>query len=176
MITPEEFIKTIRKSFYGSVIVYTRGSCSQLFNIVSAVFSDAEMYSNENHVIIKIGNKFYDITGEITSDDFEYTDLKTYDKVDRYGKIDHHFDIGFSNWCNDIDVSRFVQIRDILIKKYDIRLEVISTYINYSKKQLKWNLRSLVYIGDDVIDAIQKFYGIDIQDETYIKYIRSIPI
>jgi hypothetical protein len=60
------FISTIRESFIGSEIVYTRGSCYYFFSILSAVFDTAECYYDLDHIISKIENKYYDITGEVT--------------------------------------------------------------------------------------------------------------
>lgn len=59
------FIKTIRESFIGSEIVYTKGSCYNFFLIIKEVYPNAQCYYDENHVITKLGNKYYDITGEV---------------------------------------------------------------------------------------------------------------
>lgn len=61
----EEYISTIRNSFSGSVKVYTEGSCYQFYKILKIAFPQAEAYYNSDHVITKIGNRFYDITGEV---------------------------------------------------------------------------------------------------------------
>lgn len=64
-MTVLKFIKTIRESFVGSVEVYTQGSCYHFYTILKTVFPQAEAYYDSNHVITKIGKKFYDITGEV---------------------------------------------------------------------------------------------------------------
>lgn len=64
-INVEDFIKTIRESFIGSEMVYTRGSCYQFFRILKSVFPQAEAWFDMNHVITLIDGKFYDITGEV---------------------------------------------------------------------------------------------------------------
>lgn len=64
-MNPDDFIKTIRNSFVGSVQVYTQGSCYQFFRILKSVFPQAEAYYDSDHVITKIDDKFYDITGEV---------------------------------------------------------------------------------------------------------------
>ena len=56
-------IKAIRESFYGSDIVYTKGSCYQLFKILSVVFPTAEAYYFDKHIYTKIEGSFYDING-----------------------------------------------------------------------------------------------------------------
>ena len=62
------FIRTIRNSFGGADYVYTKGSCYQFYKILKQVFPEAKAYYNINHVITKIGSKFYDITGEVKCD------------------------------------------------------------------------------------------------------------
>lgn len=66
-ITPKQFIASVRESFEGSVTVYTRGSCYRFYKILKLVFPDAEPWVDvvEGHVITKIGDRFYDITGEV---------------------------------------------------------------------------------------------------------------
>lgn len=59
------FIKTIRDSFEGSELIYTHGSCFKFYLILEKVFPSAEPFYDEDHVITKIGNRFYDITGEV---------------------------------------------------------------------------------------------------------------
>mgnify|MGYP000439283697 CR=1 FL=1 len=75
---PIEFIRIVRESFIGSVEVYTKGSCYQFFRILQAKYPKAEAYFNIDHVITKIDDKYYDITGEVT-------------KTDRYLPMDKHF-------------------------------------------------------------------------------------
>lgn len=61
----EKFIQTIRDSFIGSQQVYTEGSCYHFYLILKQVFPEAKAYYDADHIITKIGDKFYDITGEI---------------------------------------------------------------------------------------------------------------
>ena len=65
----EEFIATIRDSFIGSQEVYTHGSCYHFYLILKQVFHDAEPYYDMDHILTKIGDKYYDITGEVRKDD-----------------------------------------------------------------------------------------------------------
>lgn len=60
-----KLIEVIRESFPASITVYTRGSCYQFYLILKEVFPEAKCYYDSNHVITKIGNNFYDITGEV---------------------------------------------------------------------------------------------------------------
>lgn len=63
-----DVIKSIRESFYGSTVVYTNGSCYHFFNILKTIFPNAIAYYKNDHIVTKIGNKFYDITGEVKGD------------------------------------------------------------------------------------------------------------
>lgn len=60
-----KFIETIRDSFNDSIKVYTQGSCYKFYLILKEVFPEAICYYDINHVITKIGNSYYDITGEV---------------------------------------------------------------------------------------------------------------
>lgn len=64
----ERFISTIRDSFIGCQQVYTEGSCYHFYLILKEVFPDAEPYYDNDHFITKIGDHFYDITGEVRKD------------------------------------------------------------------------------------------------------------
>ena len=77
----ERFIATIRDSFIGSQQVYTEGSCYHFYLILKEVFPKAECLFDEDHVITKIGNKCYDITGEVRHD----SNLSKYDCLPSYG-------------------------------------------------------------------------------------------
>jgi len=60
-----DFISAIRDSFDGAEHVYTKGSCYQFFLILKSVVPKAQAYNNSDHVITKIGEGYYDITGEV---------------------------------------------------------------------------------------------------------------
>lgn len=62
-----EFIAAIRDSFVGSQQVYTNGSCYHFYLILKQVFPQALPYYDNDHIITKIDDKFYDITGEIAN-------------------------------------------------------------------------------------------------------------
>lgn len=61
----ERFISIIRDSFIGSQEVYTQGSCYHFYLILKEVFPTAIAYYDRNHIVSKIDDKFYDITGEV---------------------------------------------------------------------------------------------------------------
>lgn len=61
-------ITNIRESFYGSIFVYTNGSCYQFFKILNSIYPEAEACFKDNHIVSKIDGKYYDINGEINDD------------------------------------------------------------------------------------------------------------
>ena len=66
-MSPLYFIRLIRKSFVGSDVVFTSGSCFRLYEILKAVFPHSKPYIQDgNHVLTKIENQFYDINGYVT--------------------------------------------------------------------------------------------------------------
>lgn len=73
-MNPDTIITAIRESDLYINNIYLRGGCYQFHKIIKAIFSDAEPYINEtkDHVVSKIGNKLYDITGCVTG---EYSPL-----------------------------------------------------------------------------------------------------
>lgn len=70
------FIKLIRESHPVQERVFLNGSCLNFFLILRAVFLEAEPYFNIDHIITKIGDRYYDITGEVeaTWDYVRYVD------------------------------------------------------------------------------------------------------
>ena len=61
-------ISTIRDSFIGSQQVYTEGSCYHFYLILKCIYPDAKAYDSVGHILTKIDNKYYDITGEVIPD------------------------------------------------------------------------------------------------------------
>ena len=80
MIDVETFIARIRDSFVGSQHVYTFGSCYHFYLILKEVFPEAECWYDQDHVITKINDKFYDITGEVKRNAslYKFDELPTY--------------------------------------------------------------------------------------------------
>lgn len=56
-------ISIIRESHSEIEKIYTKGSCLNFFLILHSIYPESEPYYNVDHVITKIDNKFYDITG-----------------------------------------------------------------------------------------------------------------
>lgn len=58
-------IATIRDSHPEMVNIFKYGSCMNFHLILRSVFPEAEPYFNIDHVITRIGNRYYDITGSV---------------------------------------------------------------------------------------------------------------
>lgn len=80
MISPLKFINVLRESDKYIEVIYLNGGCYNFYLILKSLYSSAEAYivrfnKNEqyNHVVTKISNRFYDITGDVTN--------KYYDRI-----------------------------------------------------------------------------------------------
>jgi hypothetical protein len=73
-------IEAIRNSFHGSIRVYTQGSCYHFYKILKSVFTDAEPYYQNSHIVTKINDRFYDITGEVFGD-FQFFNEKEHQNI-----------------------------------------------------------------------------------------------
>jgi hypothetical protein len=80
MVNIENFIAKIRDSFIGSQQVYTEGSCYHFYLIMKEIFPEAECWYDEDHIVTKIGDSFYDITGEVRKTDM----LDKFDRLPSY--------------------------------------------------------------------------------------------
>lgn len=67
-----KLIDAICNSFDDAVKVYTNGGCFQFYLILRSVFPDAKPYYDSNHIITRIGDRYYDITGRILNVDNFY--------------------------------------------------------------------------------------------------------
>lgn len=63
----ESFISTLRDSVPNADVVFTQGNCFKLYILLNKVWSEAKPYYDgiAGHVYTKIGDKFYDIHGEL---------------------------------------------------------------------------------------------------------------
>lgn len=59
--------------------IFSKGSCLNFFYILHSIYPEAEAWYNGDHVITKINNKFYDITGEVRPEGY-YKLTKEYKK------------------------------------------------------------------------------------------------
>ena len=59
-------ISAVRDSRPDSVEAYTRGGCFRFFLILRAVWPEAEAWYDGDHVVTRIGGRYYDIRGDVT--------------------------------------------------------------------------------------------------------------
>ena len=60
-----DFIDLLREGIPNAESLFLYGGCYKLYKILKFVFDDAVAYYDGNHVITKIGDKFWDIRGEV---------------------------------------------------------------------------------------------------------------
>lgn len=60
-----EIITEIRNSHSEMSNIFSKGSCLNFHIILKAIFSNAQAFYNSDHIITKIGIKYYDINGEV---------------------------------------------------------------------------------------------------------------
>lgn len=77
-------IEAIRDSYEPLSKVYTEGGCYMFFKILKSIFPEAELWTDQDHAITKIGKYFYDINGVVYQHK-EYEPISSYSK--RYTKI-----------------------------------------------------------------------------------------
>ena len=80
------FIETVRNSFPTAVEIYTNGSRYKFYLILKAVFPHAHAYYNSEHIITKIQDRYYDITGEVTRSN--HLSVNKYYSHDKLNNID----------------------------------------------------------------------------------------
>jgi len=95
------FISLVRGSHCKMEDIYTKGSCLNFYLILRHVYPTAEAYHNTEHIITKINDRFYDITGEVSSEgylpiDHFYVSSEIYEQM-----LKSEFDMGISFRNND---------------------------------------------------------------------------
>lgn len=58
-------ISILRESHSQMENIYLHGSCFDLFRLLHSVYPEAIPYTNCNHIITRIDDKYYDITGVV---------------------------------------------------------------------------------------------------------------
>ena len=73
MITPSKLINSLRKTDRYIEIIYTHGGCYKFYEFLKSIYPEAEAYLSPqlNHVITKIDNNFYDITGKLKKKEYQ---------------------------------------------------------------------------------------------------------
>lgn len=69
-------LSELRTAVPGAVPLFTQGGCHRLYLILRAIWPEAEAWYDSDHVITRIGGRFYDITGEVTPDRHQPMDLE----------------------------------------------------------------------------------------------------
>lgn len=78
------FITLIRESHPLMIKIYTNGSCLNFYLILRKLWPEAVPYFNIDHILTKIDDKFYDITGEIIDLDIYGCHINTYQPYREY--------------------------------------------------------------------------------------------
>lgn len=63
-------INNIRDSHSEMPNIFLYGSCLNFFLILKTVYPEAEAYFNIDHIITKIDNRYYDITGSVNPEGY----------------------------------------------------------------------------------------------------------
>lgn len=61
----EGYISTFRSCVPNALSYFLNGGCYDFFLILKSIFPSAEAWSDCDHVITRIGDRFYDVRGEI---------------------------------------------------------------------------------------------------------------
>ena len=65
-MSPLDLIYAIKYSSPETERIYTEGACYGFFRILKTAFPEAVAYYNSDHIITRIDEKYYDITGEVS--------------------------------------------------------------------------------------------------------------
>lgn len=65
-MSPEAFISILRESHQSQVEIFTKGACLRMHILLRQAYPGAEPFYNIDHVVTKIGGRFYDIHGDVT--------------------------------------------------------------------------------------------------------------
>ena len=95
MVTPIDFINTLRESDTYIQMIYTNGGCYQFYKVLKLLYPEAEAYKIKGpHVVTKIDGKYYDITGELNT--ASLTDIEKVCECDREEL--EHWSFAYNNW------------------------------------------------------------------------------
>lgn len=79
-------IKEIRNSNPVMLDIFLAGSCCNFYFILKTVFPNAKAYFNIDHVVTEIEGRFFDITGEVSKEEFKEKGYMSIDSIyaDKY--------------------------------------------------------------------------------------------
>lgn len=82
MINIDLFLQELRNSADIQYNIFTTGSCFRLYCILKVIFPEVKPFwsDSEGHSIVKLGDKFYDIGGELKKSYVENAEYREIDK------------------------------------------------------------------------------------------------
>jgi hypothetical protein len=106
---PDLLLKELRDSAEIQYNIFTKGSCFRLYRILKLIYPSAIAYwsDRENHCITQIGQKFYDIGGEIHAEHMKregYYPIPE-DQMKGYALLKYHLD---DQETHSVNVSKYV--------------------------------------------------------------------
>lgn len=61
----KKLLPILRDSHPDMVDIFTKGSCANLFIFIRSIYQGAKPFYNDDHIITKVGQTFFDITGKV---------------------------------------------------------------------------------------------------------------
>ena len=94
---PEAFIETLNRTDEYISIIFLNGGCYQFYKVLKSLYPSAKPYINlsNNHIITKIGNEYFDISGKVDGSTFKelqenqikYAEQWSFCKTNWLGKV-----------------------------------------------------------------------------------------
>ncbi len=81
------YISSVRKRLGVNWKYYMNGRCYDFYFKLLGKFANALCYYNDDHIITKIEDKYYDITGEVKKTNHLLVDGKHYSHIQLRGKF-----------------------------------------------------------------------------------------
>lgn len=133
-LSPAGFIALLQRLHPDLIRQGQRGTCFHVYRLLAEVFPGAEAYYDQQHVITKIGERFYDITGEVTPTP-EYARMK--DNPESYNRA-HLWEAGVVG--SDVAEMLASELVDVLVP-LEFREEAMPKFATLIRPFLLRNLR-----------------------------------
>lgn len=167
-VSPLTFIEALRDSFWGSTVVYTEGSCLELYRLLKVLYPNAELWYNEDHALTCIDGRWYDILGEwdekvVRGQGYTPQSPKREFQPTKFDIFKHR-----------LDFKRLKELRHRVlfsIKRFDV--DAIADITGLHKDYVTHSITEMDFIDTNVAQAIQDLYDIDIVAESYKLYSKS---
>jgi len=98
------FIKIIRNTDVYIKDIYISGGCYQFYLLLKQIYPGCKPYINKekDHIITKYYDKFYDITGEVSGDNFTSLSQVDYELVNQWSFAKNKaLSIGRCKYCKE---------------------------------------------------------------------------